>query len=187
MKTAAYQPADKNEILDRIFSFLVTKGLENISIRDLCKGTGLVQGSLYYWFVDKETIISEATEHGLKKLTAEIFSYAVNNISDLDAFFGNALDMIDEHRKSLCFVYQMAASPVYGKKMKEHSSVFKMMNDKYIAMLAERVGCSIDEMKPIVHLFISAICGYAIWEDPECIETEIDYIHSALKKIVAKD
>ena len=163
------------------------KGLENVSIRDLCKGTGLVQGSLYYWFNDKVTIISEATEHGLKKLTAEIFNYAVDNISDLDKFFGNALALIDRHRNELCFVYQMAASPVYGKRMKEHGNDFKLMNDRYIKTLAKRVGCSLEEMKPIVHLFISAVCGYAIWEDPECIKSELDYIHSALKKIESEN
>ncbi|UKI35277.1 MAG: hypothetical protein L6V93_13860 [Clostridiales bacterium] len=38
-----------------------------MTIRELSKGTGLVQGTLYYWFGDKTNIICESAEYGLKK------------------------------------------------------------------------------------------------------------------------
>lgn len=47
MKTATYQ-IDEREILDKIFTYMVKSGLGNISIRELCRGTGLAQGSIYY-------------------------------------------------------------------------------------------------------------------------------------------
>lgn len=66
MRTAAYQ-VDEKDILERIFSFFVNRGLENVTIRELSKGTGLVQGTLYYWFGGKTNIICETAEYGLKK------------------------------------------------------------------------------------------------------------------------
>ena len=39
LRTATYQ-VDEAEILDKTFRFLVDHGLENVTIRELCKGTG---------------------------------------------------------------------------------------------------------------------------------------------------
>lgn len=44
MRTATYQ-VDKDEILDRIFTYLVGSGLENVTICELCKGTGIVRAA----------------------------------------------------------------------------------------------------------------------------------------------
>lgn len=46
MNTAAYQTTDKSELSARIFPYLVERGLENITIREVCRGTGIVQGTL---------------------------------------------------------------------------------------------------------------------------------------------
>ena len=72
MNISSYETVTESELLGKVFPFLVERGLENITIRELCKGTGLVQGSLYYWFGDKTTIVCEATEYGLKKVTDEM-------------------------------------------------------------------------------------------------------------------
>ena len=56
MNTGTYQTTDKSELSEKVFPYLVKLGLENISIRELCKGTGIAQGSLYYWFNDKTCV-----------------------------------------------------------------------------------------------------------------------------------
>ncbi len=93
--TSVSQTADKSAFLERIFPFLVQRGLENVSIRELCKGTGIVQGSLYYWFGDKTNIVCEATEYGLKKVTKEIFEYVLANAGGLRGLFSGCLDKVD--------------------------------------------------------------------------------------------
>ena len=65
MNTAAYQTTDKSELSARIFPYLVERGLENITIREVCRGTGIVQGTLYYWFKDKTGIVCEAAQYKL--------------------------------------------------------------------------------------------------------------------------
>lgn len=186
MKAAIYQTIDKDEILDKIFSFLVESGLENVSIREMCKGTGLVQGSLYYWFDDKASIICEATEYGLKKVTDEIFKYVFANLDDLEKFFAECLDRIDNYRTELKFIYQMAASPLYGEKIRNDGKYFKFMYDTYAQKLAQILDCDAEGIKPIVYLFISAICDYAIWEDKKNVRTELDFIYSILPGVMDK-
>lgn len=179
MRSAAYR-IDETEILDKVFTFLVKRGLESISIRKLCKGTGIVQGSLYYWFNDKNSVISECTEYGLKKVTDKIFDYVFANINNLPFFFANCLDEIDKYRAELRFIYQMSASPIYGEKIRKDGKYFKDMYDKYADRLAKILNCEYEKLKPVVYLFISAVCDYAIWEDRQNAQAEIDFIYSIL-------
>lgn len=145
-----------------------------------------MQGSLYYWFTDKTAIICEATEYGLKKVTDEIFEYVFASIGDLPNFFAVCLKKIGKHRKALRFIYQMAASPIYGEKIRSDGKYFKFMYDKYAERLAEIMECDVERLKPLVYLFISAVCDYAIWEDEENAQTEIDYICSILPQAIGK-
>lgn len=179
MKVATYQ-VDEKKILDKIFTFLVESGLENISVRELCKGTGIAQGSLYYWFEDKTEIICEATEYGLKKVTDEIFDYVFESISDLPKFFEECMKQISCYKKELRFIYQMAASPGYGQKIRKDGKYFKYMYERYADKVASILECDNDKVKPIVYLFVSAVCDYAIWEDENNAKTEIDFIYSIL-------
>lgn len=184
MKEAKYQTIDKDEVLEKVFSFLVKSGLENVSIRELCRGTGIVQGSLYYWFTDKTTIICEAAEWGLKKVTDEIFDYVFSAVSDLPNFFSSCIERISKYKNELRFIYQMAASPVYGEYIRSGGKYFKGMYDRYAERLSLMLDCELERLKPLVYLFISSICDYAIWSDDENTQIEIDFIYSVLLQIM---
>lgn len=187
MNNLKYATLDKDEILEKIFSFLVEQGLENTSIREISRQTGIVQGSLYYWFPDKTTIICEATKHGLIKITDAIFGYVFETVNDLPKFFSECVEKISKYRKELRFVYQMVSSPVYGAKMRSDGKYFKAKYDKYAVKLAEHLKCPLETVKPIVYLFVSAICDYAVWEDEDNVQTELDFLYSILPKIMDID
>lgn len=184
MKAATYQRTDENEVLDKVFKFLVNQGLENASIREICKGTGIVQGSLYYWFTDKASIVCEATEYGLKKVTDDIFRYVFSSIDDLPHFFENCLDEISNYQKELRFIYQMVASPKYGERIRNDGKYFKSIYDKYAVKLSQQLNFDIEKVKPIVYLLVSAILDYAVWDDRDNSQSELDFIYSILPKVL---
>ena len=184
MNTGTYQTTDKSELSEKVFPYLVKLGLENISIRELCKGTGIAQGSLYYWFNDKTNIVCETTEWGLKKVTDEIFDYVFASLDDLRSFFSNCIDEISKYKKELCFVYQLAASPVYGEKMRADGKELNFIYDKYIRRLSERLNCDEQTLRPLVYLFISAVLNYVIWDEREKVQTQLEFIYSALPDIM---
>ncbi|MGN0180306.1 MAG: TetR/AcrR family transcriptional regulator [Monoglobaceae bacterium] len=185
MRSATYQ-VNEEEILDKIFSFIVKHGLENITIREMCKGTGIALGSIYYWFNGKDELIAEVTEYGLKKVVGDIFDYVYKNADNPEVLFKNCLSEIRKYKDDLRFIYQMAASPVYGGKVREHGRECDYVYDKCADKLAETFGCGADELKPMVYLFISAVLDYIIWDDEEKSKLQLDFIYNSLKKKINK-
>ena len=184
MKTATYQTTDKSELSEKVFLYLVKYGLENITIREMCKQTGIVQGTLYYWFSDKTSIVCEAAQYGLKTVADEIFEYVFASINDLRGFFSNCLDEISRYKKELRFVYQLAASPVYGDKIRSTGNDFHFIYDKYTQRLSALLNCDEQLLKPLVYLFISAVLDYVIWDEKEKSQMQLDFIYSALPEIM---
>lgn len=192
MNTAAYQTSDKNMsdknmFLEKVFPVLVEQGLENITIRELCKETRIVQGTLYYWFKDKTSIVCEAAQYGLKMVTDEIFDYVFASLSDLRSFFSNCLDEVSKYKKELRFVYQLAASPVYGNKIRKTGMDFNFIYDKYTHRLSQMLDCDEQLLKPLVYLFISAVLDYVIWDEKEKSQMQLEFIYSVLPKIMGDD
>ncbi len=184
MNTGKYQITDKNELSEKVFPYLAKRGLENVTIRELCRGTGIVQGSLYYWFDDKTTIVCESTEWGLKNVTNQIFEYAFASINDLRSFFSNCLDEVSKYKNELRFVYQLAASPVYGEKIRATEKEFNLIYDKYTRRLSALLNCKEQNLKPLVYLFISAVLDYVIWDEKEKSQMQLELIYSVLPKIM---
>ena len=127
-------------------------------------------------------MICEATEYALKKIVDEIFSYVFSNINDLNKFFDECLSEIDKYKDDLRFVYQMAASPVYGTKIRDRGQEFDVIYDKYVKKLALQLQCNEHKLKPIVYLFISAVLDYVIWENTKNTQLQLMFIYSVLKK-----
>lgn len=187
MDTAAYRATDKNVVLERVFPVLVNYGLENITIRELCKETGTVQGTLYYWFKDKTSIVCEATQYGLKMVTDEIFEYVFASLNDLRGFFSNCLDEINKYKKELRFVYQLAASPVYSEKILATGKEFNLIYDRYTHRLSRLLNCDEQTLKPLVYLFISAVLDYVIWDEKEKTQMQLEFIYGVLPEIIKAD
>ncbi len=184
MNIAAYQMDDTDEYLAKIFPYLVRRGLENVTIRELCKGTGIVQGSLYYRFPDKTSIVCEATKFGFKLITDKIFDYVFASLNDLRAFFSGCLGEVDKYKDELRFIYQTAASPIYGDNIRIAGGELNVIYDKYTHRLSKRLGCDENTLRPLVYLFISAVLDYAIWNEREKTQMQLEFIYSVLPQIL---
>lgn len=173
-------PIKEEEILNSTFKYLVRHGLENITIRELCKGTGFVQGTLYYRFGDKTNLICCATEHGLKEVTNNIFEYVFANMGNLRRFFSNCLSEVSQYEKELRFIYQTAASPIYGEKIRAKGRELDSIYDTYAKKLAARLNCPEEMLRPLVYLFISSVLDYVIWGGGEKTQMQLEFIYSSL-------
>lgn len=187
MRESVYSTLTGTDVQSRVFKYLVENGLESISIRELCRGTGLSQGCLYYWFGDKTGILCEATKFGLQNITDSIFGYVFENTDNLPLLFSECLTRVDGYHEEMRFIYQMASSPAYGEQVRREGKYFKKMYDSYAERLSERLGCESEKVRPLVYLFVSAVCDYAVWQDRENTQTELDYILAQLERLVKEE
>lgn len=82
-------------MLKKCFETLVETGIEGSSINNLSNATGMTSSSLYYWFKDKDEILLDATEYGLKKVLGALFAYAMKLSEQLNRPFEKVRLLID--------------------------------------------------------------------------------------------
>lgn len=174
----------KEEFLGTSFRYLVEHGLENTSVRDLCKAIGISTGSLYYWFDNKDDLYINSARYGLEKVASSIFEYSFKELYDLKHFFDNVLDEIIKYKPELHLIYQVATSPVYGMRMRAKADDLNVTYNKLIKHVAKLLGCSPESITPIVFMFISIILDYVVWEDYTTTKMQLDYLYTIMSKEV---
>lgn len=164
-------------ILKIIFDCLVRNGVENTTMRTLCDSTNLSASSLYYRFKDKDEIVLQAAYFGLNSVTKELFWVAAEKIDNFQELFVAFLKNVDAKKRSIRLIYQVLASPKYGKKFKSMTHSGPAVIYKYAGMLSERLNCSTEELMPYVELTIAVIREYVIWEDSEHARQNLKFIY----------
>ncbi len=175
MRNAAYHNIE-DEILGKSFDYLTKNGLENVSLRELCKATEISMGSIYYWFSGKDELIIDTVRYGLDKVADSLFAFAFENIYNLDRFFNESIHEISRHKLSLRFIYQVTTSPVYGPRMRQKAEDLKVTYDRYTKKLSAIFECSPERIAPIVFMYISIIMDYIVWEDYESSSLQMNFL-----------
>ena len=170
----------EKEFLEPSFQYLVENGLENTSVRDLCKAMGVSYGSLYYWFDGKEDIYINVVKYGVEKVADKLFKVAFERMHDPKLFFDTFLDEVDKYRKELRRVFQFATSPDYGKAVQKKSEEFKAVYEKYIIELSHLTNIKPEIMAPIIYLLISILVDYCVWEDREASDMQMKFLYNTI-------
>lgn len=177
-----YAPKSTNSILsslNALFVYMANCGLENISIRKLCSSTGLPIGSMYYWFKGgKDELFITVSEYGLKKALEALFEFIKNGTADYNTLINTILDETDKYRLHFRFIYQMAASPTYGKVLKQTSLNLKQA---YIKKLSEYLKIDEEKLGTIMKLVICIIHDYIIWGNRQDAQNQINFIYFLAK------
>jgi len=176
----------KSEFIRSSFEYLVKCGLENTSVRDLCRETKISSGSMYYWFSGKDDIYISAAKYGISYVVESLFEYVFKTMDNLDVFFGNFLEEVDKYKNELRLVFQITASPVYGPRMREKAEDFKVVYGEYIKEMSKKLGASPEKIAPIIYMLISVVVDYITWEDTEVTVMQLEYLHKNMAAIVNK-
>lgn len=176
MREPTEREDQKEEVLQKCFECLVSAGLENVSIREFTKATGLNSSSLYYWFSDKDEIVLDATEYGLNKIITCLFDYATKNIDDIEMMCKGFPNVVKEYSSQLRLIFQVATSPQYGKRAVEISSHFSAFYDKFAKKLSEKLDADYTTIRHLVDLFVAAIVDCVIWNEWDKLTQGIDFI-----------
>ena len=173
----------REEILSNAFAYLTETGLEQVNVRNL--GKCLRGGSfstLYTYFDDKDDCLVEATRYGLYMVSEQLFSYAQKHFTELDVLFGSLLDEVDKWKPALRFIYQIAASPVYGVRIRAMDGDAVSAYAKEIQKMADIAGCSAQAITPVIYNIIAVILGYVIWGNRPLAETQMRDLQHILEQ-----
>lgn len=177
-----------DEILEISFRYLMVHGLENTSIRDLAKETGMSLGSIYYWFEDKEDFIINSVKYGLMKSSAKIFTEASEQITNFEHFITRVMNLVKEEQQSLRLVYQAATSPTFGGRIRKNAEPLNNTYAEYINLLSKSIGAPFEEIRPLVFMFIATVLDFVVWDDYAFSKSQLEYIYKILlSKIDSKN
>ena len=171
------------QFIKEVFNYVTKNGLENTSIRDICKDTGMSTGSLYYRFKSKEGMIISIGTYGLNKVADELFSYALSTISELKVFFDSFLGIVKTKQPELRAVYQIATSPVYGESMRKMAETLNVRYEKYINKLSDALEISPKELTPVVFMIISTMLDYVVWDDYKIAQLQMNMLYDLLSSM----
>ena len=180
MRSPVYRDMEE-EMLEKVYHYLLENGLDHFSMREFCKSTGISMGSTYYWFRNKEQMIAEAAEYGLSKLAEHIFGEVFEQMEHLDTFFSNILERMEYAKPQLRLLARLATSPVYGERMRKAATLLDSSYISYINEIANRIGCETEAVAPLVYLCVSVLVDYSIWEDKAVSQMQCDYICKQLQ------
>ena len=176
----------RKAFLEPSFKYLVEHGLENTSVRDLCKAMDVSYGSLYYWFDGKEDIYINVVKYGVEKVAEKLFKVAFERMHDPKLFFDTFLDEVDKYRRELRRVFQFATSPDYGKAVQAKTEEFKAVYEKYIIELSQITKIKPEIMAPIIYMLISILVDYCVWEDREASDMQIKFLYNTILSLQCK-
>lgn len=163
--------------LEPAFNYLVKNGLENSSMRELCKAMGVSSGSVYYWFDGKDDIYINTVKYGINKIVDNMFGIFLEHINSPRLFFDVFLDEVDKYKAEFRLAIQVTSSPVYGSLIRKKTDEFKPIYDRYITMLCEEIKVSKEIMTPIIYMLIAILTDYVVWDDREAAEMSVTTIY----------
>lgn len=170
----------ERDFLKPSFDYLVKNGLENTSVRDLCKEMQISYGSLYYWFEDKNDFYIDVVKYGTGKVADKLFAVAFKGIKNPTEFFATFLDEVDKYREELQLIFQFATSPDYGPEIRKKAEDFKPTYANYIEELSDILGINTEKIGPTIYLLISILVDYVVWEDRESSQMQLEFLRDSL-------
>ena len=173
----------KTEFLAASFGYLVNNGLETMSIRNLCKNTGISIGSVYYWFEGKDDLTVSATEYGIDSVVSDFVDFAISKSKNIDDFLDKFMLIMKQYSDKIKFICQVVSSPVYGEKLRHKSSSFRAVYDKYALVFSERMNCPYDDTRAIFYMMASVVLDYSVWGSEESTKLQIEYIRGLVRNL----
>lgn len=170
----------ERDLLEPLFEYFVKNGLENISIREICRNVDVSSGSLYYWFKGKDEIIYATINYGLIESVKKLFKFANAEIANPKGFFEGILNEVDKCKEEFRFVFQATTSPRFGPRIRENALTYKTEYEKCCQTFSGVLNCDINYIRHIIYMLVSIIVDYVVWDDYEVSKMQLSFLSQTL-------
>lgn len=172
------QSISRDIFLKKTFEYLSDHDVCTVNISDISKNTEISEAQIRSWFNSDFDVIAGAYEYGYVFVTGALFEFARERMGNLKGFFDDVVSEMLKYKKELRLLSYAAASVEYGVYMRDLAMKHKGMYEKGAEKLAELLSCSKEDIQPAIHMFISVIHDYVVWDDFEILQNQLEYIYS---------
>ncbi|HIR90157.1 MAG TPA: TetR/AcrR family transcriptional regulator [Candidatus Limicola stercorigallinarum] len=179
-------PERRIAFLETCFDVFCENGLENTSLKMLADACGVTNGNLLYYFGSKDGIIIEATAHCMAKVEDDFMARAPKDFADIERFLREMPHLTAKlHGSKYRFMYQVYASPKYREHGKEFFRGVNVRYLRYAQLLSGKLGLPVELIQGMTYLFVRACVHFALFEDEDYLELELNAIRVSLRAIAA--
>lgn len=184
MKIERGVPERRAEYLETCFETFCKNGLENTSMQVLADACGTATANLVYYFGTKDNLIIEVTAHGMAKVEDDFMAQAPTSFRDIERFLREMPYLTAKlHGAKYRFMYQVYASPKYRERGKAFFSGVNVRYRKYAEQLSPKLGLPVELVQGMTYLFVRACVHYALFEDEEYLQLQLNAIRASLRAI----
>ena len=178
-------PERRIAFLETCFDVFCENGLENTSLKMLAESCGVTNGNLLYYFGSKDGIIIEATAHCMAKVEDDFMANAPTSFADIEHFLREMPYLTAKlHGAKYRFMYQVYASPKYREQGKAFFGGVNIRYRKYAELLSGKLGMPADFIQGMTYLFVRACVHYALFEDEEYLQLQLNAIRASLRAFI---
>jgi AcrR family transcriptional regulator len=178
-------PERRIEFLKTCFDVFCENGLENTGLKKLADACGVTNGNLLYYFGSKDNIVIESTAYCMAKVEDDFMAMAPRSFEDIERFLREMPYVTAKlHGEKYRFMYQVYASPKYRENGKEFFKGVNVRYHRYAEMLSTKLGMPVDLIQGMIYIFVRACVHYAMFEDEEYLNLQLDAIRVSLRTII---
>lgn len=174
------------QLLEICFDTFCEYGLENTSMQKLSEACGVTNAALVYYFGTKDNIIIESTAHCMAKVEDDFMERAPRSFADIERFLREMPYITAKlHGEKYRFMYQVYASPKFQEEGRAFFRGVNVRYHKYAEMLSGKLGLPVDLIQGMTYLFVRACVHYALFEDEDYLQLQLNAIRASLRAIAA--
>ena len=179
-------PERRVTFLETCFAVLCENGLENTSLKMLADACGVTNGNLLYYFGSKDNLVVEATAHCMARVEDDFMANAPTSFGNIERFLREMPALTAKlHGAKYRLMYQVYASPKFREQGKAFFGGVNIRYRKYAELLSGKLGMPADLIQGMTYLFVRACVHYALFEDEEYLQLQLNAIRASLRAIAA--
>lgn len=133
----------------------------------------------------KDNLIIQATTYCMAKVEEDFMAKAPTSFEDIERFLNEMPHLTAKlHGKKYRFMYQVYSSPKYREQGKEFFKGVNVRYKEYADELSNKLGMPADYIQGMTYIFVRACVHYALFEDEEYLNLQLNAIRSSLKAYI---
>lgn len=175
----------KQEITKIALDCFVRNGLLSTSMKDVAKDVGVNAGALYYYYDNKEEMVTQCAEMAIREIAENLMERAIAGLDDVNHLTDRLLEAARKYMPVMRFIVSVRAS-MYGENITKALEAFSAGYDSYVERFAAKLGCDSERVRQITYMLIISTTNYMIFGESSLFIRQLEPIRNDLNKLIGE-